>query len=115
MTWFADCSLIRTEPYIINIASWDGACRNPQDSARHTFKIYILPNPDLFPSFTLGKDTVIELVAGEKFELELNSKSVLPGDSILIGTTGVTSISSFRRWSFRNFRFERFISSCNYS
>lgn len=88
MNWFADCSLIRTEPYIINIASWDGACRNPQDSARHTFKIYILPNPDLFPSFTLGKDTVIELVAGEKFELELNSKSVLPGDSILIGTTG---------------------------
>ena len=88
MTWFADCSLIRTEPYIINIASWDGACRNPQDSARHTFKIYILPNPDLYPSFTLGKDTVIELVAGEKFELELNSKSTIPGDSVLIGTTG---------------------------
>lgn len=87
MTWFIDCSLIRDEPYRIKVASWDGACRNPQDSARHEFVIYVQPNPDLFPSFSIGRDTTIELVAGEKFRLELNSRSVIPGDSILIAST----------------------------
>lgn len=88
MSWFIDCSLIRNEPYRIKVAAWDGACRNPQDSARHEFLIYVMPNPDLFPRFSNGRDTVIELVAGEKFTLELNSRSNLPGDSILIGSTG---------------------------
>ena len=88
LTWFADCSLIRDEPYYIKVGAWDGACRNPQDSARHTFKLHVLRNPDLAPNFLDGKDTVIELVAGEKFKLELNSASVMPGDSILISTTG---------------------------
>jgi|GEM_PF-1175655 len=88
LSWFADCSLIRDEPYYINIASWDGACRNPQDSARHVFKLYIFRNPDLAPNFTSGKDTVIELVAGEKFHLDLNSVSIMPGDSVGIFTSG---------------------------
>jgi gliding motility-associated-like protein len=87
MSWFIDCSLIRQEPYRIKIASWDGACRNPQDSARHEFLLYVRPNPDLFPRFSTGGDTTIELVAGEKFRLELNSRSIMPGDSILIGST----------------------------
>jgi gliding motility-associated-like protein len=86
LSWFIDCSLIRNEPYHIKVAAWDGACRNPQDSARHDFTIYVLPNPDLFPRFSLGNDTTIELVAGEKFKLELNSQSTLPGDSILIAS-----------------------------
>lgn len=88
MSWFIDCSLIRNEPYRIKVASWDGACRNPQDSAKHDFLIYVKPNPDLFPRFTSGRDTTIELVAGEKFTLELNSRSNIPGDSILISSTG---------------------------
>ncbi len=88
LTWNIDCSLIRNEPYIINVASWDDACRNPQDSARHEFIIYVKPNPDFSPSFSLLSDTIIELVAGETFSLELNAKSNLPGDSILISSTG---------------------------
>jgi gliding motility-associated-like protein len=88
LSWFIDCSLIRDEPYVIKVGAWDGACRNPQDSARHEFVLYVKPNPDLFPSFAQGKDTVIELVAGEKFRLELNSISAIPGDSILISSTG---------------------------
>lgn len=88
LTWFADCSLIRDEPYILKVGAWDGACRNPQDSARHTFKLYVLRNPNLAPNFTSGTDTVIELVAGEKFNLNLNSVSVMGGDSILISSTG---------------------------
>lgn len=88
LNWFADCSLIRDDPYYIKVAAWDGACRNPQDSAVHTFKIYVLKNPDLSPNFLNGKDTVIELVAGEKFKLELTSSSVLAGDSILISSIG---------------------------
>lgn len=88
LNWFIDCSLIRDEPYILKIAAWDGACRNPQDSARHTFKIYVFRNPDLAPNFSIGSDTTIELVAGEKFNLDLNSSSVMNGDSILIASTG---------------------------
>jgi gliding motility-associated-like protein len=87
LSWFIDCSLIRNEPYHIKVASWDGACRNPQDSARHEFIIYVFPNPELFPRFASGNDTTIELVAGEKFTLDLNSRSNLPGDSILIAST----------------------------
>ena len=88
LNWIADCSLIRDEPYYIKVGAWDGACRNPQDSATHIFKIYIVRNPKLNPSFAMGTDTTIELVAGEKFSLELNSASELTGDSILISSTG---------------------------
>lgn len=87
LTWVIDCALIRDEPYRINLGAWDGACRNPQDSARHELIYYVRPNPELFPSFLAGKDTVIELVAGEKFTLDLTSRSIIPGDSILITST----------------------------
>lgn len=88
LSWTIDCSLIRDEPYKINIASWDGACRNPQDSAKHTLIINVLRNPELQPSFNAGKDTIIELVAGEEFKLELNSSSIMANDSLLISTYG---------------------------
>ncbi len=85
--WYIDCSLIRDEPYLLTFATWDQACRNPKDSSHHVFKLYIKPNPDLYPRFSSGRDTVIELVAGEKFTLNLNSRSTMPGDSILIATS----------------------------
>lgn len=88
LSWIIDCSLIRDEPYEIKVASWDGACRNPQDSAIHTFRLYVRRNPLLEPNFTTGTDTTIELVAGEKFRLDLNSISGIPADSILITSTG---------------------------
>ncbi len=88
LTWIADCSLISDDPYYIKLASWDGACRAPQDSARHTLKIYVLRNPLLEPSLNFTRDTTIELVAGEKFNLELNSRSIIPGDSINISSYG---------------------------
>jgi len=88
LTWFADCSLINDNPYYIKLGAWDGACRNPQDSAIHMLKLYVFRNPNLAPNFTSGKDTVITLVAGEKFHLDLNSTSVIPGDSVGIFSTG---------------------------
>lgn len=88
LTWIADCSLISDEPYYIKLASWDGACRAPQDSARHLLKIYVLRNPLLEPSLNIASDTTIELVAGERFSLELNSKSLLAADSINISSYG---------------------------
>ncbi len=88
LSWIIDCSLIRDEPYEIKVASWDGACRNPQDSALHIFRLYVRRNPLLEPNFTTGTDTTIELVAGEKFRLDLNSISGIPADSILISSTG---------------------------
>lgn len=88
INWFADCSLIREEPYILKFATWDEACRNPKDSSRHVFKLYIKRNPLLQPSFVDAENKTIELVAGESFTLELNSQSDLQSDSIQILSTG---------------------------
>ncbi len=88
INWFADCSLIRDEPYILNFATWDEACRNPKDSSRHVFKLFIKRNPLLQPSFVDAENKTIELVAGESFTLELNSQSDLQSDSIQISSTG---------------------------
>jgi gliding motility-associated-like protein len=88
LRWVLDCALIRDEPYTIKIAAWDEACRNPQDSAGYTFTVKVTTNPDLNPVFNVAKDSLIELVAGETYELELIASSVNPGDSIRISTLG---------------------------
>ncbi len=88
LRWTLDCSLIRTEPYTIKIGAWDEACRNPQDSARYTFTVRIEKNPLLNPVFNIASDSIIEVVAGENYELELIASSINPGDSIRISTNG---------------------------
>lgn len=88
LRWYLDCSLINTNPYIIRLATWDEACRNPQDSGTFDLRIIVDRNPLLNPVFNIANDTLIEVVAGENFELELISSSVNPGDSIKIVTQG---------------------------
>jgi gliding motility-associated-like protein len=118
LTWFADCSLISNTPYIIKTGAWDAACRNPKDSARHVFQLYILPNPLLQPSFTSGGDTIVELVAGETFTLDLNSTSIIPNDSVQILSTGDVyggipgNFASFQNFSPGNAQF-KWVTSCD--
>ncbi len=89
LRWIIDCSLIRTAPYTIKVGAWDNACRLVTDSARYQFNIQVNRNPNLLPVFPFGvNDTVIELVAGQKYELNLTSTSSVPGDSIAIFTSG---------------------------
>lgn len=88
INWYIDCSLIREEPYILKFATWDEACRNPKDSSRHEFRLFVKPNPLLQPTFTDAENKTVELVAGETFTLELNSTSILESDSIQILSNG---------------------------
>ena len=89
LKWVLDCSLISDQAYTIKIGAWDNACRLIADSARYQFTVKVNRNPNLVPYFPFATgDTVIKLVAGEKFELDLTSASATPGDSIEIATSG---------------------------
>jgi gliding motility-associated-like protein len=89
LKWVLDCSLISDQAYTIKIGAWDNACRLITDSARYQFTVKVNRNPNLVPYFPFATgDTVIQLVAGEKYELDLTSASATPGDSIEIATSG---------------------------
>jgi gliding motility-associated-like protein len=88
LMWILDCSLIRNEPYTIRIAAFDEACRNPQDSSTYQFTVKVSRNPLLNPVLNISADTIIQLVAGEKFTLDLFSISPRPSDSIFIVSNG---------------------------
>jgi gliding motility-associated-like protein len=85
--WLIDCEHISSTPYVIKFATYDDACRQYRDSTTYTITVKVVPNPALNPMFSSQIDTAYEVVAGEKFILELVSENIV-GDSILIVSSG---------------------------
>jgi gliding motility-associated-like protein len=88
LNWQSDCKDFSATPYVVKIVVRDNECVNPESSIL-TINLMVNRNPNLVPYFPFATgDTVINLFAGEKFELDLTSASAIPGDSIEIATSG---------------------------